>query len=204
MLFDDTYKTIERSGEGVYRDRGSKFIAIAHAVSSEEEVKKKLEDIRSRFHDARHHCYAYVIGADKSASRFNDDGEPSGTAGRPILGQISSNDLTNVLVVVVRYFGGTKLGVRGLINAYKSSASEAIAASGIIEKTIDEVYSVNFEYPVMNQVMHILKDPEIQILSQDFDLHCVLEYMVRKSHADAVHAKLDKIKGVRVSFIRNT
>jgi len=204
MLFDDTYKTIERSGEGVYRDRGSKFIAIAHAVSSEEEVKKKLEDIRSRFHDARHHCYAYVIGADKSASRFNDDGEPSGTAGRPILGQISSNDLTNVLVVVVRYFGGTKLGVRGLINAYKSSASEAIAASGIIEKTIDEVYSVNFEYPVMNQVMHILKDPEIQILSQDFDLHCVLEYMVRKSHADAVQAKLDKIKGVRVSFIRNT
>lgn len=204
MLFDDTYRTIKRSGEGVFRDRGSKFIAIAVPASSEEEVKEKLEEIRSRYHDARHHCYAYVLGTDKSASRFNDDGEPSGTAGRPIIGQINSNDLTNVLVVVVRYFGGTKLGVRGLINAYKSSASEAIAASGIIEKTIDEVYSVNFEYPVMNQVMQITKDPEIQVLSQDFDLHCMLQFRVRKSHADIVLSKLEKIKGVRVNYIRNT
>ncbi len=203
MLFEDTYKTIERRSEGIYKDRGSKFIAIALPVVSETEVKSKLDDIRGEYHDARHHCFAYVLGPDKSASRFNDDGEPSGTAGRPIMGQINSNDLTNILVVVVRYFGGTKLGVRGLIDAYKSSASEAIAASSIIEKTIDEVYQVKFDYPAMNHVMQIVKDPEVSIMKQDFNLHCILEYRVRKSHADSLLSRLATHKGVEVKHLRN-
>ena len=203
MLFEDTYKTIKSRSEGIYKDKVSKFIAIALPVGSEAEVKSKLDDIRGEYHDARHHCFAYVLGPDKSASRFNDDGEPSGTAGRPIMGQINSNDLTNILVVVVRYFGGTKLGVRGLINAYKSSASEAIVASSIIEKTIDEIYLVNFDYPAMNHVMQIVKDPGVNILKQDFDLHCALEYQVRKSKADLLLSKLAAIKGVEVKHIRN-
>jgi uncharacterized YigZ family protein len=203
MLFDDTYKTIESRSEGVYKDKGSKFIAIAVPVRTEEEVKEKLIGIRNEYHDARHHCYAYLLEADKSVFRFNDDGEPSGTAGRPILGQINSNDLTNVLIVVVRYFGGIKLGVRGLINAYKSSASEAIAASRIISRTVDEIYMVRFDYPFMNQVMHILKDQEIKILSQEFKLVCQLEYRVRKSLANHVNSKLSKIKGLKVEFLKS-
>ena len=203
MLFDDTYKTIESRSEGIYKDKGSKFIAIALPVRSEEEVKAKLDEIRSEYHDARHHCFAYILGADKSASRFNDDGEPSGTAGRPIMGQINSNDLTNILVVVVRYFGGTKLGVRGLINAYKSSTSEAIASSSIIEKTIDEVYLITFDYAAMNQVMQIVKDPDVKILMQDFALHCKLEYLVRKSYADAIRSRLSSIKGVGLKYLRS-
>ena len=202
MLFEDTYRTIAGRSEGGYRDRGSKFIAVALPVSSEEEVKGCLADIRGEYHDARHHCYAYVLGADKSGSRFNDDGEPSGTAGRPILGQINSNDLTNVLVVVVRYFGGTKLGVRGLINAYKSSASEALAASEIIEKTVDEIYTVRFRYPAMNQVMQIMKEPEVKVMSTDFSLQCQLEFTVRKSLSEHVCDKLSKIDSVEVRFLR--
>jgi uncharacterized YigZ family protein len=202
MLFDDTYRTIEKRAEGLYRDRGSKFIAIALPVRNEVEVKSYLGNIRAEYHDARHHCYAYMLGADKSAYRFNDDGEPSGTAGRPILGQINSNDLTNVLVVVVRYFGGTKLGVRGLINAYKSSASEALAASNIIEKTVDEIYVVRFEYPAMNQVMQIMKEPEVSILSQDFALHCKLEFMIRRNLAESICSRLSTIGSVEVSFLK--
>lgn len=202
MLFDDTYRTIPGRSEGIYKDRGSKFIGIALPVGSEEEVKSKLESLRSEYHDARHHCFAYVIGPDKAISRFNDDGEPSGTAGRPIMGQISSNDLTNILVVVVRYFGGTKLGVRGLINAYKSSASEAISASKIIVNTVDEVYEVKFGYASMNQVMQIVKNPEVKVLAQDFALECRLEYRTRKSEADPVRDKLLKINGLEVKYIR--
>ena len=202
MLFEDTYKTIAGRAEGIYKDKGSKFIAIALPVKSEEEVKSKLDNIRSEYHDARHHCFAYMLGADKSGYRFNDDGEPSGTAGRPILGQINSNDLTNVLVVVVRYFGGTKLGVRGLINAYKSSASEALQASQIIEKTVDEIYEVRFDYPSMNQVMQIMKDPGIKVLAQDFGLHCNVQFMVRKSLADGFRDRLTKISGAEARFLK--
>lgn len=203
MLFDDTYKTISSRSEGIYKDKGSKFIALAVPVTTEEEARVKLGEIRNEYHDARHHCYAYLVGADKSASRFNDDGEPSGTAGRPILGQINSNDLTNILVVVVRYFGGTKLGVRGLINAYKSSTAEAIKSASVINKTVDEVYKVQFDYLVMNQVMKIVKDPMIKILSQDFNLSCQLEFLIRKSRAEEVCQRLDKIKGLKSSFLRS-
>ena len=158
MMFDDTYNIITNSGEGLYKDKGSKFIAQAFPVSSETEAKEGIEDIKKKFHDARHHCYAYMIGPDKSCFRSNDDGEPSGTAGKPILNQILSKDLTNICVVVVRYFGGTKLGVSGLINAYKSAAREALDQTTVEERTIDEIYSLEFEYPLMNEVMRILKE----------------------------------------------
>jgi uncharacterized YigZ family protein len=203
MLFDDTYKTINGRGEGIYKDRGSKFIGIALPVADETEAKKKLGEVRNVYHDARHHCFAYVIGPDKSTVRYNDDGEPSGTAGRPILGQIRSKDLTNVLVVVVRYFGGTKLGVRGLIDAYKSSASEAIRSIKTVTKTIDEIYELHFHYPAMNQVMQCLKNPDVKITSQDFAMKCMLTFRVRKNRADEITGILKSINNLEVRFLRS-
>lgn len=201
MLFTDTYKTINAVGEGSYKDKGSKFIGIACQVTSEEQVKEQLANIRNKYHDARHHCYAYLIGFDKSTSRFNDDGEPSGTAGRPIFGQINSRDLTNTLVVVVRYFGGTKLGVRGLINAYKAASSDALDQVKIVSKTVNEVFRVDFEYLLMNSVMKIIKDENLNVLSQDFQLKCTLDYKVRKSKADMVKDKFLKIKGLKINYL---
>jgi len=202
MLFTDSYKTISRFSEGTYKDKGSKFIAIAYPVTTEVEVKGRLAEIRNKYHDARHHCYAYVLGFDKSSSRFNDDGEPSGTAGRPIFGQINSRDLTNTLVVVVRYFGGVKLGVRGLINAYKASAADALDQVDIVTKTVNEIFRVDFEYLMMNSVMKIIKDDKLKILSQDFQLKCSLEYMVRKNKADVVKEKFYKINGLKINYLR--
>lgn len=202
MLFSDSYKTISRSSEGIYKDKGSKFIAIACPVITEEDVKERLTEIRNKYHDARHHCFAYVLGYDKSAFRYNDDGEPSGTAGRPIYGQINSKDLTNTLVVVVRYFGGVKLGVRGLINAYKAAASDALLQVDIITKTVNEIFSIEFDYLMMNSVMKIIKDADLKILSQDFQLDCKLEYIVRKKNADLVKEKFLKINGLKINYLR--
>ena len=204
MLFDDTYKTIGAQSEGVYKDRGSKFIAIALPVMSEDEVKQQLSEIRSAYHDARHHCYAYVLGAGKDAHRFNDDGEPSGTAGRPIFGQISSNDLTNILVVVVRYFGGTKLGVRGLIDAYKTATADALENATIITQTVKEIYTVDFEYPLMNDVMKIVKDEDLIMRNQKFDLACKIEFEVRKSNASSVYEKFTKINNLKINYLATT
>lgn len=201
MLFTDSYKTISGSAEGIYKDKGSKFIAITYPVTTEEEVKEGLAEVRSKYHDARHHCYAYVLGSDKSSSRFNDDGEPSGTAGRPIFGQINSRDLTNTLVVVVRYFGGVKLGVRGLINAYKASASDALDQVNIVSKTVNEIFRIDFEYPLMNSVMKIIKDHNLKIVSQDFQMKCTLDYRVRKNNADLVKEKLLKINGLKINYL---
>jgi uncharacterized YigZ family protein len=201
MLFTDTYKTILQVAEGTYKDKGSKFIAIAGPAATEEEVKDRLAEIRNKFHDARHHCFAYVLGVDKSATRYNDDGEPSGTAGRPIFGQINSRDLTNTLVVVVRYFGGVKLGVRGLINAYKAASSEALSQVEIITKTVNESFRIDFEYPMMNSVMKIVKDDDLKILSQDFQMKCSLEYIVRKKNANRVKEKFLKINGLKINYL---
>jgi uncharacterized YigZ family protein len=203
MLFEDTYRTINRRGEGMIKDRGSKFIGIVLPVHDETEARRKLGEVRNEYHDARHHCFAYVIGSDKSVVRYNDDGEPSGTAGRPILGQIRSKDLTNVLVVVVRYFGGTKLGVRGLINAYKSSAYEAIKSTRVVVKTIDEVYTLHFDYPAMNQVMQCLKNPDVKITAQDFAMKCTLTFRVRKNRADEVTGYLKSINNLEVRFLHS-
>jgi uncharacterized YigZ family protein len=158
MFFDDTYQTISSSSQGIYKEKGSKFIALAFPVSSEKDIKMQLAALRKEYHDARHHCYAYCLGYDKSAWRVNDDGEPSGTAGKPIFGQIQSKDLTNILIVVMRYFGGIKLGIPGLINAYRTAAKEALGQASIVTRMVEEIYEVCFEYPLMNDVMKILKE----------------------------------------------
>lgn len=203
MLFDDTYRTIKSRATGIYKEKGSKFIAIAIPVRDENEVKLELEQIRKEFYDARHHCYAYVLGFDKAAWRANDDGEPSGTAGRPIHGQIQSHDLTNTLIVVVRYFGGIKLGVSGLINAYKTSTADALSNAEILEKTVDEIYEVKFNYEVMNDIMKIVKDDGLNLLNTQFDLECSLTYKIRKKEADRVNDKFRKTYGSKVIYIKS-
>lgn len=201
-MFEDTYKTIKRVSKGLFKDRGSKFIAIACPVENEEDVKLKLAELRKEYHDARHHCYAYQLGFDKSAYRVNDDGEPSSTAGKPIYGQILSKDLTNILIVVVRYFGGTKLGVSGLINAYRSAARDALEENSIITKTVTEIYELSFDYPLMNDVMRILKDEKLEQLSQKFELSCSLTFSVRKNDGMRVQEKFRKLHGLDIKHLR--
>lgn len=203
MLFDDTYLTINSRATGIYKEKGSKFLAGAIPVKDENEVKQELELIRKEYYDARHHCYAYVLGFDKSAWRANDDGEPSGTAGRPIHGQIQSHDLTNILIVVVRYFGGIKLGVSGLINAYKTAASDALSNAEIVERTVDEFYEIRFNYEVMNDIMKIVKDDGLHLLNTQFDLECSLTFKIRKKEADRVNEKFRKTYGSKVIYLKS-
>lgn len=197
-MFEDTYKTIAGPSEGIYREKGSKFIALAFPVESEAEVKEKLSEIQKQYFDARHHCYSYILGPNKDAYRLNDNGEPSGTAGRPIHGQLLSKDLTNTLVIVVRYFGGIKLGVSGLINAYKTAAKDALDAATIIEKTVDETYKVSFDYSVMNSVMQLLKDPYVSILGQGYEDRYLITFKIRRREADRLVTALKKINTVMV------
>ncbi|MCQ2270093.1 MAG: YigZ family protein [Bacteroidales bacterium] len=197
-MFDDTYKTIAAPSEGIYREKGSKFIALAFPVETEAMVKERLAEVQKQYFDARHHCYSYILGPNKDAYRLNDNGEPSGTAGRPIHGQLLSKDLTNTLIIVVRYFGGIKLGVSGLINAYKTAAKEALEAATIIEKTIDETYNVSFDYSVMNSVMQLLKDPYVTILGQGYDTQYVITFKLRRRESDRIVTALKKINSVVV------
>lgn len=199
---DDTYKTITSPAEGIYKEKGSKFLAFAIPVVSEAEVKENVERLKKEYYDARHHCYAYILGHDKAVYRANDDGEPSGTAGRPIHGQLLSKDITNTLVVVVRYFGGIKLGVSGLITAYKAATKDALDNAEIIEKTVNEVYRVKFEYPLMNDVMRLLKDENLDQFNQRFEMNCSLDFSVRKSKSARVTDAFSKIRGVTLSFVR--
>ncbi len=197
----DTYKTIEKSAEGLFKDKGSKFISFIYPVSSIEEINSILKSKKKEFYDARHHCYAYMLGSDKKNYRANDDGEPSGTAGKPILGQIRSFQLTDVLIVVVRYFGGTLLGVGGLINAYKNASIEVITSTSIIEKLIEDRLSISFEYPNMNNVMQILKQFNLKIATQKFELSCNVIVNVRKSVTTNLVNSLSKIYGVDVEIL---
>ncbi len=201
-MFDDTYKTIKARSEGIYKEKGSKFIAVALPVKSENDVKEALAMLRKEYYDARHHCYAYILGFDKSAYRINDDGEPSGTAGRPIHGQLLSFDLTNILVVVIRYFGGTKLGVSGLINAYKTATKEALDAAEILDLIVHEVYEINFDYLQMNDVMKLLKDENLNQFNQIFENNCSLHFAVRKNDADRICSSFRKINGLQLKYIR--
>ena len=202
MMFDDTYKMLSAPGEGLYKEKGSKFIASAFTVTSEEEVKQALAEVKKSYYDARHYCYAYMIGPDKACFRSSDDGEPSGTAGKPILNQILSKDVTNVCVIVVRYFGGIKLGVSGLINAYKTAAREALDHATIIEKTIDEVYSLEFPYPLMNDVMRVMKEEGLEQQNPRFEMDCYLEFSTRKTEADRIVTKFKNIFGLTVKYIK--
>ena len=184
MLFSDTYFTIDKPAEAVFKDKGSKFLAFAYPVENEKQIKEILVQLKKEYHTANHHCYAYRLGADKLNFRANDDGEPGNTAGRPILGQLQSNDLTDVLIVVVRYFGGTLLGVSGLINAYKTSAAEAIKAATIIEKQILFSYSIQFAFEQLNDVMKLLKQLDCKINGQQFDTRCEIRFSVRKANSE--------------------
>lgn len=192
-MFDDTYKTIAEPARGSYSEKRSKFLAYAFPVQTEEQVKERLAEIQKRHNDARHCCYAYILGPDKYAYRMNDNGEPSGTAGRPIHGQLLSKDLTDALIVVVRYFGGIKLGVSGLQNAYKTAARAALDAAVIVEKAITLTYEVTFDYVQMNAVMQWMKEPFITILSQDSNLKCTIRFSVRRGESDRTTTALRKI-----------
>lgn len=200
MLFDDTYRTIAKPGEGIFRDRGSKFIGYAYPILSENDMKDILSNLKAEHPKANHHCWAMRLGIDRSVFRLNDDGEPSGTAGRPILNTLLSHNLTNLLVVVVRYFGGTLLGVPGLINAYKSSTEEALKQTEIIEKTVNDIYTISFDYLQMNDVMRIIKDGDLAILSQQFDNSCSIQVSIRKMQVNSILAKLDKLIGTAVKY----
>lgn len=192
----DTYLTIAAPAEAALRERSSKFLSFAWPVTDEEQIREHLDTLRKRFYDATHHCYAWRLGPQGERFRANDDGEPSGTAGRPILGQMLSNELTDCLIVVVRYFGGTKLGVPGLIAAYKDSAAEVIAAAEVVERTVDVRFRLTFPYEAMNDVMRIVKEEQPTIIAQEFDNVCTMTLAIRSSRADALEGRLSKAEGV--------
>lgn len=200
-MFDDIYHTLKAPTEGIYKEKGSKFLAFAYPVKSIDEVKSHLEQLRKDYFDARHHCYAYILGPNKDAWRANDDGEPSGTGGRPIYGQLLSADLTDTLIVVVRYFGGILLGASGLANAYKTAARDAINNAEIIEKTINARYRLHFEYALMNDVMRIIKDYDLTPQEQDFNLDCRLTVEVRQSQSVRLYDTLAKIRGLEIEIL---
>ena len=198
MTAEDTYLTILEPSEALFTEKRSKFIALAYPVHSVDEIKSHIDAAQKRYYDARHVCYAYMLGHERTNFRFNDNGEPSGTAGKPILGQINSNNLTNVLIIVVRYFGGIKLGTGGLIVAYRAAAAEVIKASTVIEKTIDEQVTILFEYPFMNDVMRIVKEEEPEILEQSFEMDCSLTLRIRQSNMPRLRARLEKVETGRI------
>ena len=195
-----SYQTISQISEGTYTQLRSKFIALAVPVSSEEEVQSHLQNLKREYYDARHICWAYRLGADGARSRQNDDGEPSGTAGKPIMGQIVSRDLTEVMVVVVRYFGGVKLGTSGLIEAYRSAAHEALEAATIVERIVERPFEVYFGYELMGEVMRLVKDSEARIITQDFVESCRLELSLRADEAEVLYARLDALYGTTVRY----
>ncbi len=192
---EDSYLTLAAPAEATLRERSSKFLAFAWPVRNEEEIRTHLEALRKRYYDATHHCYAWRLGADGAAWRANDDGEPSGTAGKPILGQMLSRSVTNCLVVIVRYFGGTKLGVPGLIAAYKEATAAVLEAADLIERTVDRIVRVDFPYLAMNEIMRVVKDEQPDILRQSFDNLCTMEFAIRASRADQLIEKLKKAGG---------
>ncbi len=199
MQTDDTFKTISKPSEGTYTEKRSKFLAFALPVRTVDEVKDIVKDYQKKYYDARHVCYAYMLGPERTDFRANDNGEPSGTAGKPILGQINSYGLTDILIIVVRYFGGIKLGTSGLIQAYKQAAIEALAVADVIEKTVDEDISFAFEYPFMNDVMRIVKEEEPQIIAQGYDTDCTMTLRQRLSLMPRLKAKLEKVETLRIS-----
>ena len=195
---DDTYRTIRDLSEGYYTEKRSRFLSFALPVRTPDEVKTQLDIYRKKYYDARHVCWAYMLGPDRTTFRANDDGEPSSTAGKPILGQINSNNLTYILIIVVRYFGGIELGTSGLIVAYRTAAAEAIAAARIEERTVDETITITFEYPHLNSVMRIVKEDKPEVLTQSFELTCEMTLRIRQSRMDALKSRLLKVDSLRI------
>ena len=192
-MLNDEYKTLKTEGEGYYTDKRSKFLAFAHHVTSVEEIKELLAGYRKKYYDARHVCYAYMLGPERTDFRANDDGEPSSTAGKPILGQINSNELTDILIVVVRYYGGVNLGTSGLIVAYREAAADALAHSEVELRQVEEVVTYTFAYPLMNDVMRIVKEMQPHILSQTYDTTCEIRLSIRKSEAEQLRNTMQKL-----------
>ena len=203
MLFDDTYKTIAAPAEGLFRDRGSKFLAFAYPIATETEIKDIVAQLKAGHPKANHHCWAMRLGIDRSVFRINDDGEPPGTAGRPILNTLLSRDITNVLVVVVRYFGGSLLGVPGLINAYRSATEDVLKAAVIIEKTVNDIYKIEFDHLLMNDIMRIVKENNLTILNQSFDTQCSIEVSIRKTQVNQTISKLNKLSGLVTRYVNS-
>ncbi len=197
-MAEDTYKTIVGNAETTIKERSSKFLALSYHVTSAEEVRDIMEPLRKKFYDATHHCYAYRIGYRGEEWRANDDGEPSGTAGKPILGQLLSRDITNCLVVVVRWFGGTKLGVAGLIETYREATAAVLDVSRVEERTIDRIISVRYPFESMNGVMKAIKAMDPKILEQTFDNMCTVKLAIRLSKAEELIARLEKVEGINI------
>lgn len=196
----DTYQSITKaSPEVLFKDRNSKFFGYAFPIKTEEEANEHLEELRAKHHKARHWCYAWQIGKQEFQYRANDDGEPSNSAGMPIYGQIQSFDVTNILIVVVRYFGGVKLGVGGLINAYKTAAQMALEQSDILKRTIDEIFVVKFDYPEMNKVMQVIKKNNLNVIDQKLEIDCKIFMAVRKKDAEGIYSKFDNTYKVEIS-----
>lgn len=189
----DEYKTLKTEGEGYYTEKRSKFLAFAHHVETLDEIKELIAGYRKKYYDARHVCYAYMLGAERLEFRANDDGEPSSTAGKPVLGQINSNELTDILIVVVRYYGGVNLGTSGLIVAYREAAADAIAHSEIETRQVEEIVTYSFAYPLMNDVMRIVKEMQPRIVSQTYDNTCEIKLSIRKSEAEQLRNRLSKL-----------
>lgn len=200
MLFDDTYQTIKTPSEGLFKDKGSKFLAFAYPITTEADIKSIVSKLKNQHPKANHHCWAMRLTPDRSVFKINDDGEPSGTAGRPILNTLLSHNITNILVVVVRYFGGTLLGVPGLINAYKQATEDALKKTAIIVKTVNDIYSISFNYLQMNDVMRLVKDEDITIVDQQLNNDCILKVSVRKMQVGTILAKLEKIESVVIKY----
>ena len=199
MISVDTYKTIKGASQGeIFKDKGSKFLGYTFPVVNEDQIKNQILYLKELHHKARHWCYAWRLGTEKFTFRANDDGEPNNSAGKPIYGQIVSNDLTNILIVVVRYFGGTKLGVGGLINAYRSSAGMAIDASKIIQKTIDISFELRFEYADINKIMRLIKEKNIKIIRQEMNMDCIFEISVRKNEAQSIQKDFKELRCVKI------
>jgi uncharacterized YigZ family protein len=197
-MTDDTYKTITCVSEGTYSEKRSKFLAFAIPIHDVDDVKSHVSTYQKKYYDARHCCYAYMLGAERLVFRANDNGEPSGTAGKPILGQINSFNLTDILIIVVRYFGGIKLGTSGLISAYRAAAQEAINAATIVEKTVDEEVSIAFRYPLLNDVMRIVKEESPEIVNQHFDNDCSMTLRIRKSRMEQLRRKLSGLLSLKI------
>jgi uncharacterized YigZ family protein len=198
------FKTIKGKSEGLYKEKGSKFIAIAHPVKSEDEFKDVYAAVKKEYHNARHHCYAYRVNPEEEDVRSNDDGEPSGTAGKPILNQLYSHELYNICVIVVRYFGGTKLGVSGLINAYKQATIEAISHANVKTEHLKRFVSVSFKYPLMNEVMRVIKEENLKIKDQKFELDCLINLEIKKNIFDKVFLRFENIRGIAISELKNS
>lgn len=200
-MLTDSYQTIATPSKGIYKAKGSKFLAFAYPIFSEQEFKDKLHLLKKEYHDARHHCFAYKLGLNENKCRFNDDGEPISSAGKPIFGQIQSFKLTNIAIIVVRYFGGTKLGVGGLITAYKEAAKDALNNAKIITRTVDNVYQIEFGYEIMSKVMNFLKHHQLNVISQVLAEKGTIQFKIRQSKSEQLIASLKTIKGIKVIFL---